>query len=406
MAVAVFFVFLFPIGEDDISEARVQPGTVSLLIIADGNIYSRDSRAATVGDAFTEAGVRFGPHDAILLDNVRISPATPLQTSSPSTLGQQITLAWRPSRDSSTIVLRLQRAAPITIHEDGFVASINSSETTVGDALGAAGVQLGPFDLVTPSLTTPLSAGLHLYVSHALPVELIVAGEARTVYTHATTVGQLLREQEIAVDEDDLLSPAADAPIHRGLEVKVTLMRIEEVVEEEYLAAAVVYWDDNSLPIGTNRVLEPGSDGALRRVYRLTYIDGEIASRELVSEEHSPPSNKVIIRGIMPIPHYLLLPDGSVITYEQTLRVQASWYNAISADGDGITATGAPLEKGIVAVDPSVIPLGTRLYIPGYGYGLAADTGGSILGYMLDLGYPGSTIGGCCTGWMTIYVLP
>jgi 3D (Asp-Asp-Asp) domain-containing protein len=53
----------------------------------------------------------------------------------------------------------------------------------------------------------------------------------------------------------------------------------------------------------------------------------------------------------------------------------------------GITATGEKLRKGIVAVDPNVIPLGTKLYIPGYGFALAADTGGLVSGRVIDLGY-------------------
>jgi len=54
-------------------------------------------------------------------------------------------------------------------------------------------------------------------------------------------------------------------------------------------------------------------------------------------------------------------------------------------NGNGITATGLRARKGIVAVDPRIIPLGTRLYIPGYGEALAADTGGWIKNYRIDL---------------------
>ncbi|HYX76073.1 MAG TPA: 3D domain-containing protein, partial [Gaiellaceae bacterium] len=54
----------------------------------------------------------------------------------------------------------------------------------------------------------------------------------------------------------------------------------------------------------------------------------------------------------------------------------------------GRTATGAPTGWGVVAVDPSVIPLGTPLSIPGYGSGVAADTGGAIVGATIDLWFP------------------
>ena len=54
----------------------------------------------------------------------------------------------------------------------------------------------------------------------------------------------------------------------------------------------------------------------------------------------------------------------------------------------GATATGIPTGWGVVAVDPSVIPLGTRMTIPGYGEGVAADTGGAVQGNIIDLWFP------------------
>jgi 3D (Asp-Asp-Asp) domain-containing protein len=68
---------------------------------------------------------------------------------------------------------------------------------------------------------------------------------------------------------------------------------------------------------------------------------------------------------------------------KRQLVVSATCY-----DLPGATATGMPVGRGVVAVDPSVIPLGTRLYIPGYGNGVAADVGGGIQGNVIDLWYP------------------
>ena len=65
--------------------------------------------------------------------------------------------------------------------------------------------------------------------------------------------------------------------------------------------------------------------------------------------------------------------------------MEASAYLAGDGDGAGITATGLPAVRGIAAVDPDVIPLGTRLFIPGYGEAIAADTGGAIVGNKIDL---------------------
>ena len=67
------------------------------------------------------------------------------------------------------------------------------------------------------------------------------------------------------------------------------------------------------------------------------------------------------------------------------LVMEASAYLPTDGGGDCVTATGMPAGHGVVAVDPDVIPLGTKLYIPGYGHAIAADTGGMIEGHMIDL---------------------
>ena len=73
------------------------------------------------------------------------------------------------------------------------------------------------------------------------------------------------------------------------------------------------------------------------------------------------------------------------MNYRAILSMEATAY--LPGDGDGacITAIGIPATYGVVAVDPGIIPLGSRLYIPGYGEAVAADTGGAIYGYRIDL---------------------
>ena len=67
--------------------------------------------------------------------------------------------------------------------------------------------------------------------------------------------------------------------------------------------------------------------------------------------------------------------------------MEATAYLPEDGTGDGITASGVPAAYGVAAVDPDVIPLGTRIFVPGYGIALAADTGGAIEGHIVDLCY-------------------
>ena len=71
--------------------------------------------------------------------------------------------------------------------------------------------------------------------------------------------------------------------------------------------------------------------------------------------------------------------------YRAVMAMEATAYLPGDGDGAGITAMGIPATYGVVAVDPGIIPLGSRVYIPGYGEAIAADTGGAIYGYRIDL---------------------
>lgn len=82
--------------------------------------------------------------------------------------------------------------------------------------------------------------------------------------------------------------------------------------------------------------------------------------------------------------HYIETSRG-VMRYTKKCIMEATAYLPSDGDGECITATGLVARHGIVAVDPDVIPLGSRLYIPGYGLAIAADTGGAIEGDIIDL---------------------
>jgi 3D (Asp-Asp-Asp) domain-containing protein len=62
--------------------------------------------------------------------------------------------------------------------------------------------------------------------------------------------------------------------------------------------------------------------------------------------------------------------------------------DAVAYSLPGRTASGLPVGRGVVAVDPAVIPLGTRMLVPGYGAGVAADVGAAVKGLIIDLWFP------------------
>jgi 3D (Asp-Asp-Asp) domain-containing protein len=80
--------------------------------------------------------------------------------------------------------------------------------------------------------------------------------------------------------------------------------------------------------------------------------------------------------------------EGSAFGQPQAPRAYKLKVDAVAYSLPGSTALGVPVGKGVVAVDPKLIPLGTKLHVPGYGPGLAADVGYAIKGRVIDLWFP------------------
>jgi 3D (Asp-Asp-Asp) domain-containing protein len=275
--------------------------------------------------------------------------------------------------------------------ENGQELELRSSRGTVATALRDVGIRIGPGDLVQPSPDSELSAGLQVRVQHASEVVVTLPEGKSVLYTLDGTVGDAMANSGIALPGDYRLDPPEDTLVSAGMSVHVIAVSEEQEIETERIESETVYEPDDSLPFGEHRVVQ-GQDGVHYRRYSLVYENGEIVSRALAEEWDDPvASNTVVYYSTADAPPSPA-PDGASVA--RVLRVYATWYNPASSGRPpsdpsyGLTATGVPVTRGIVAVDPSVIPLGTKMTIPGYGEGVAADTGGAIVGARIDLWFP------------------
>lgn len=369
---------------------------------ADGRAYELRTHAATVEQLLDEADIVMGDRDSVLIDGVLVSPAAPLRPPR----------VVRGTADNdvagSGVAVELRRAVPFTIITDAGEVLSTSSRPTVVQALREAGVSIGPGDRVTPDPAAPLAADARIEIRRALAITIALPSGHRAVYTFARTVGDALAEAGIAIPPDAFVEPAPDAPIAQGMAVRVVRLSASSDEEREYIESSTVYRSDASLGPGETRTVE-GRDGVLVRRYEIGYVNGEEATRTLVEEYYEPePQDTVIYYPEQRGGGAAAPSDGSVA---QTMRVYATWYNPASAGRPasdpayGRTATGVLVTYGVVAVDPDIIPLGTRMFIPGYGYAVAADTGGAVQGYIIDLGYPDGVAVDWTPGWLDIYIL-
>lgn len=167
---------------------------------------------------------------------------------------------------------------------------------------------------------------------------------------------------------------------------------IEETAEINYNTVKRL---SGSLAPGEVVVVRDGENGEKTVTYKVEYKDGEEVSREVIGETVTKaPVDKVVDYGGNSVP----APPTSAtkLDYKYVLTCEATAYDLSPEENGGYagqSATGVPLDKGVIAVDPRVIPLGSRVYIEAldgswsYGFAVAADTGGAIKGNRVDLCY-------------------
>ena len=301
------------------------------------------------------------------------------------------------------------QAVPVVLHEDGLSVSTVSAASTVSELLAEKGVVIEHADYLSPSAGSLVTAGTHVYIEHARELSLSVGGDTTTIHSRKATVAAVLDEAGVSLNTLDRVEPALDAPVKDGLAISVVRVWEESETVDEAIPCAVIYQDDPTMDMGQSVVLDPGADGVIQRDYHVVYEDGQEMQRELVSESQQPPRDQIIAQGTRPV-NLVQAPEGP-LRYSRSLEMYATWYNPAScgwaADSPwyGIAATGVTVQRGIVAVDPSVIPLGTRLYVPGYGQAIAADTGSAVIGNIIDLGFADHEVSDWRSGWVTVYVL-
>lgn len=296
----------------------------------------------------------------------------------------------------------------VTIVDGDAEKTVITFQRYVDDVLKAEGITLGENDKMNVVADAGIEDNMRIEIKRAHKFRVTEKGVTKEHMAVGTTAGEVLNELGYDVKETDKITPAFNESV-KGVE-NITLVRTNERIIEinEPIPYDTTERSNSTLAVGKTKVIQEGRPGEKNTAYRVRYEDGVEVSREKLGERVVTESIEKITeigtqRANASAP-VILATTGTVQTsrsgdlaYSRVLSINATAYDASSCGkspshpGYGITATGARATYGVVAVDPRVIPLGSRLYIESadgsyvYGNAIAADTGGAIKGNRIDL---------------------
>jgi 3D (Asp-Asp-Asp) domain-containing protein len=293
--------------------------------------------------------------------------------------------------ENATTVAASAPAFSVWIALDGNETPYATRALTVSAFLRERGLSVGEDDYVSAPLDSALYDGMHLEFRPAAAVMLFVGDKQHELRSSAATVEALLASQSIKLGPNDEITPSLDSRLLPNAVVRIVRVKtwVERVVKT--IPQPMLRRDVASLLRGNTRVIDPGSAGRRETTLRFVQRGDEKAERTvLASRLVRAPRPKIVGIGIAEPDFGDVARDriADVVHIAGTaVQMVATAYVAGCYGCSGITAIGLPARHGIVAVDPRFIPLGTKLYVPGYGRALAGDTGGAIKGRRIDLGF-------------------
>ncbi len=283
----------------------------------------------------------------------------------------------------STIVI-VNTRKNIIVSIDGKETKITTFKSTFRSALGANNITVGPKDKTSLGLDSEIKNGSKIEITKAVNVQVEVDGKKLHIQTAENNVEKMLEAENIGVQDYDKVYPGKDASIKDGMKVAVVRVDSKVIKETQPMDYSTVVKKDNNSEQGVKKVLQEGAPGEKEIATRVIYEDGKEVSRKVISETvKKQPTQKIVAMGTLGA----ITPSrgGGKALYTKSLTLTSTAYS-----GGGHTASGTAVRRNnggysSVAVDPRVIPLGTKLYIDGYGYAVAEDTGGAIKGSKIDL---------------------
>jgi len=362
-----------------------------VVFAADGQEQTVKTDTDTVGELLDDLGIEVGKHDEL-------------------SHGEKTTI-------EDGMKIELDSADKILLTIDGETEEYHTTAKTVGEFFREESLTFSKHDEISHTNIEILRDNIEIEVEKAFPVAVKDGKEEKELWTTGGTVNELLEANDISVKKKDKVKPGLDKQVKKDMEVSIVQIKTDEEEVEESIPFETEEEDDDSLEKGETRTVTEGKEGTLRKTFEITYENGKEANREVVDEEViEEEQNEVIAIGTKEVAVEEVTSNDKTKTAtkknnerpssksenksssspepssSKVLTMEATAYGPDCAGCSGVSATGMNLKSSptpkVIAVDPSVIPLGSRVWVEGYGEAIAGDTGGAINGNKIDVLFP------------------
>ena len=290
-------------------------------------------------------------------------------------------------KDNQNIVWK--QAKQVQIVQDNEKKTIWTTAGTVAELLKEQQIVLNEQDEISPKPQEKIKSKMDIRIKLALHLTLVDGGNEQQVWSTSATVADFLTQQGIKLNEFDRVEPSLSETLQKDGVINV--IRVEKVTDvvEEPIQFAVITKKDEGLEKGKQVTVTEGKQGIVSKEYEVILENGKEVSRKIIGEQKLREKlDKVVAVGTKELD--IQVSRGAETGTE--FYVNTTAYTAYCNGCSGRTATGFDLRANpgakVIAVDPRVIPLGTKVYVEGYGYAVAADTGGAIKGHKVDVFFP------------------
>ena len=377
-----------------------QPRTDQAITIIDGDqIHQLVTTERVPVSLLARADIHLASNDIVYLNGKPVALNQPMPTE-------------------HTYTLQVRRAVELTVNGK----TIQTTASTVGEALSQAGAQIYSSDQINPPIQTPITGPITVKYVPSRALKVMVDGQPLQIRSSATTVGGALAQAGIPLLGLDSAQPSEDEALPSNGQIQVTHFSESILLSEKSIPFKTDYQQSANVELDQQQVLQAGQPGLSASRVRIVYQDGQEVSRQNESEiVVRAPLDQIVGYGTKVVLHTTTV-DGVQIQYWRAEPMYATAYSPCNSASGGCsygTSSGLPAGQGVVAVDPSMYNLiaGLHLYIPGYGMAVVGDVGGGYIieqklgisrSRWIDLGYSDTECKQACdqwSTWVTVYFL-